>query len=402
MSVSDRDSRLEYLHSVLAQLWPSAGSSQATPALVVVPGRGAPRLLVPVRPRRAAAAAAIRYTAQQGPADRLRGLALAAAAAVGWCSWLPLERAPQPEAGGGSIDDYLAAALGTPVVSALALTAARANRKPVLQVFDRRGRTIAFAKVGVNALTDALVDTEAAALAILARDRPAGVRTPRVLHHGGWRGHSVLVSSPLAPARPVGVGPRLDDAMRAVVCSGRHDRAAARAGEGYLATVRAGAIAAAEQGAATAGRMDRWLELFDAAAGAGAAELAVGRWHGDWTPWNCARHRDGVQVWDWERFDEAVPAGYDRLHYALNTAARSAGLPAAGRDVIAAAPELLRGWVPDAAAARTTAMLYVLHLAHRYVLDDPAGRLVHSRVEEWALPAVGAHLPAASHGGERR
>ena len=40
------------------------------------------------------------------------------------------------------------------------------------------------------------------------------------------------------------------------------------------------------------------------------------RWHGDLTPWNCARQPDGqLWAWDWESSEPDVVAGLDAVHW---------------------------------------------------------------------------------------
>ena len=43
--------------------------------------------------------------------------------------------------------------------------------------------------------------------------------------------------------------------------------------------------------------------------------IALTASHGDYVPWNVLSGRPRPAVWDWERFDRAVPAGSDRIHY---------------------------------------------------------------------------------------
>ena len=63
---------------------------------------------------------------------------------------------------------------------------------------------------------------------------------------------------------------------------------------------------------------------------AGDMSLAMGSWHGDWTPWNMASTSAGLLLWDWERFTEGVPLGFDALHYRLQQG-RGAGASRAAR-----------------------------------------------------------------------
>jgi hypothetical protein len=61
----------------------------------------------------------------------------------------------------------------------------------------------------------------------------------------------------------------------------------------------------------------------------GDLTLEFGDWHGDWVPWNMARHRDGLLVWDWENRAPDVPIGFDLAHQAFQTALSTHGKPAA-------------------------------------------------------------------------
>ena len=43
------------------------------------------------------------------------------------------------------------------------------------------------------------------------------------------------------------------------------------------------------------------------------------RWHGDLTPWNCARDDGGqLWVWDWESSEPDAVAGMDPLHWVIS------------------------------------------------------------------------------------
>ena len=77
------------------------------------------------------------------------------------------------------------------------LGAARANRKPVLQLLTPRGQTAGFAKISVNPLTRDLILAERAALDTLATASLQALTVPRVLHHGQWQGREVLIMDAL-------------------------------------------------------------------------------------------------------------------------------------------------------------------------------------------------------------
>src|SRR5699024_5627001 len=77
---------------------------------------------------------------------------------------------------------------------------ARANRKPVLALFAADGRRLGFAKMGVDAFTDAQVVREKQSLTEPQSVRIPGVRTPALLDFGTWADHRVLVTGALAPS----------------------------------------------------------------------------------------------------------------------------------------------------------------------------------------------------------
>lgn len=382
---ADASERLHFLADTLDLLWPGIGSSARGPAMTVVPNVRAPRLLVPTRPRRAAARALRRYTAQQGVRERTAGVALGLLVRAGWCDRLPRVNARAP--GAETIDDHLGEVLGTPVVTALALTRERPNRKPVLFVFDTAGRLVAFAKVGVSPLAARLVDAEAAALRRLAAAAPTALSYPQIRNHGRWRGLPVLVTTPLPMGgAPRSDDPRLADAMAAVSAI---DPGSAPA---YLDALRARAVALG----AAAGP---WRELFETTAVVrDLAPVEVGAWHGDWTAWNCARRGPQIAVWDWERFTAPAPVGFDMLHFVLNreVKGRRDRFGPAAAELVADARYLLSRWRLSADAARTTTLLYILDIALRYIADDLRSTDPGGRVEQWAFPIVRSHLSATT------
>ncbi|HEY5032196.1 MAG TPA: hypothetical protein VIJ54_06960, partial [Actinomycetes bacterium] len=126
--------------------------------------------------------------------------------------------------------------------------------------------------------------------------------------------------------------------------------------------------------------------------------LPAGAWHGDWNPGNCAVVRDRVLVWDWERYETGVPAGFDALHLCLQSAIGSGADPsaAAGR-MMAEAAELLAPFGVAPVDARLVGMLYLWGLGARYAKDDQvaAGAAV-GRLETWLLPILHEALSAES------
>ena len=346
----------------VAALWPDAevgdeAGAGAVRELVFLPSADRPRLLLPAGVPAAAASALRRYSHDLGPRARATRALTATAVRAGRADRALRDRLYVTGAG-ESIEDRLGELLGRPVVVSVGLGSARANRKPILHVLTPRGEPVAFVKVGDTEMARELIAGEAAALARLAERSFQRLRVPRVLHHGEWRGMTLLVLTPL-PTRALSLRPRRGApvaAMRELTGATRRVPLAASTFWPRFADVPLDDPDQRKRFADAAGRIG---EAY------GADEVEFGAWHGDWTPWNMAWHGGRLQLWDWERFDPDVPAGLDLLHYRCQTGAGYDTWP----DRALLAPFGQR----DRAAAVTTE-LYVLELTRRY-LDAAQGDL---------------------------
>jgi hypothetical protein len=383
------------LSDVCAVLWPppaSASLLRGRPArgregdLLVLPFARKPRLLVPSG-RRASAAAVRRYgepgsvTAWAG--SRALALALAGgAAAAGLGGRLRVRAVP----GTDTIEAYLRSVLGHDVLISIHLGEARANRKPVLQLLTPRGEAAGFAKISVNPLTRDLIRAERAALNTLAAEDFRELTVPRVLHQGQWQGREVLIMNalPVWRRRKALRPAQLTAAMTELAAVGGRSHGPLT-GSDYLNRLRS-RLEASQAGpdrAALGAALDTL-----AAAG---AELSFGAWHGDWTGWNMASTADGLLVWDWERFDLGVPAGFDFLHYRLQSDVVRRRRPAleAADDCVRNAPGWLAPLGVATAEAHLIAILYLAELSTRYLADRQAeagARL--GQPGTWLIPAI--------------
>jgi hypothetical protein len=380
-----------------AVLWPapatvSAARGRAVRAgdreFILLPRASRPRLVVPSG-RRAGAAGVRRY-GEPGSVRAWAGsraLALALACGAGAAGLGGRLRVCAP-AGTETIETHLGSVLGHDVLISTHLGAARANRKPVLQLLTARGQTAGFAKISINPLTRDLIRAERAALDTLAGMSLRGLSVPRVLHHGSWQGHDVLILSALPTwrsRRKLRPG-QLAAAMAEVAAVGGQRRGPVGS-SGYAGRLRA-RLAAAPAGAEGAA-LGAALEALTAAAG--AAELTFGAWHGDWTGWNMASTAGGLLVWDWERFTQDVPVGFDRLHHRLQSAVvhRRQPPPLAAAECIGSAAATLAPVGVAAAEARLTAIFYLADLSVRYLADRQAeagARL--GAPGTWLIPAI--------------
>lgn len=290
---------------------------------MALPNARSPRLLVPVGNPLASARAMLRFSAALSGPDTVKRLGVSSLLRGRAAAAFPDRITVQERA--GSLREHLGDVLGEPIDFSLGLGTARANRKPVLQVFDRRGRSMAFVKFGGTSVTDALVQAEAAALEQLAAaGLPRRLEVPRLLHVGQWGGSWLVVMTALEtvlwqrPSRQLEVP--VDEV--ALLHSAFGD------GSRPLDQMPLWDTMQAAQASLSASPVrERLGEALERLRVLGADRpLPVGAWHGDFTPWNISRRRGRLQVWDWERFETGVPAGLDRCHYTVNAVCRRDGV----------------------------------------------------------------------------
>jgi len=406
-TADDLRRRATYLAEVIDQLYPGARQDKPTTPYIVVPGRRKPRVLIPAADRKVAAAALSRYAR---PAAR--GARLKRDAAV-WALRLGVDRLLLPHrvkvGGAEGIDDHLASLLGHEVHLSIHIGPARANRKPVLQILDGDANTVAFAKLGVNALTRELVDAETAATRRLSEYADLKLlRVPRLLHSGNWNGHNLMVTSALpAWAAPAELGPaRRVAAMRELADTCGNSRSPL--GESnYAARLRSRLKALSESAEPDADTLHTAGEtLLDRYA---ATELSFGAWHGDWSPWNTRETAEVIYLWDLERFETGVPYGFDAAHYRLqdDIITKGADPTTAVLGLVADAPAILAPMGVAPSEAEATALLYLVDLAARYMGDqaERAGAALGA-LGRWLLPTLLRHIarqrttPTESTGGQ--
>jgi hypothetical protein len=364
----------------VAGLWPPparavvarrTGAGQV--GYLVVPSLRRPRVLMPLR-----VADADRMLSRHGgnPAERAVRLLWRAGVRSTLAERLPAQRLAVTPAPDG-IETHLADVLGHPVRMGVLLGPPRANLKPVLQIFDEIGATVAFAKLGMTALTTALLETEASALALLAARPRSTFTAPTLLHHGNWHDTPVLVQQALSLSQSEQAAPGAPVDVMAEIAAVNGISTRRLSGSRFLDGVhvddgRPDAIAQAvpqrwhDVDLSPFARLnDRLLSVDD---------CPFGSWHGDFGPWNMATDGTFVEVWDWERFEVDVPVGMDAAHYraqvdiaARGDAERSWGAMVA--DVAAVQTAL----GVDAGAAETVAACYLVAICARYRRDAATG-----------------------------
>lgn len=346
-----------------------------------VPNRRSPRLLVPASPSAAAARSMMRFSASLSAREAVGRLGLAAALRVGAGRFLPDGLTVAPRHAGG-LADHLAAALGVEsVVFSLGVGTARANRKPVLQVFDTDGRSLAFVKLGVTEVSRTDVTAEAESLRLLeASPLPTTLEVPRLLHLGEWEGMTVLAMTALRtsfaqrPRAQWHVPHALMDSFGRAFGSGSVRRLVE-----MPLWARIAADVAQLPPTAVQASLSRSLERL--APYADGADFVEATWHGDWTPWNMARAHRRTQLWDFERLESGVPLGLDALHYGVNTYTRAHGLsvPHVRAGLVMGRPACEDRGSADAVLAAT--YLATITVRYQKSVHRIGGHLVSDRAE---------------------
>ncbi len=373
----------DYAARIVRLLWPDQPTpgpeTEAGSGLLALPSARTPRLLVPAAHRRAAASAARRYNLRPESKARLSTALLALGLQTGLLQCMLRSRSGMPggTAQAGSITAHLRGVVSPTCVVAVYVGIPRGNRKPVLLALEPDGRLLAVAKLGTSALTRRLIVNESAALRRLAAARPSGVTVAEVLFAGEWGGFELLVQSALPkPGRmPSDAASQRDRAAASIAAVGGIERPALVTGPVLSRLDERVAVLPAGPSRDVASQA-----LAELRRAVPELALAVGSWHGDWTPWNlAATATHQLMVWDWERFTSGVPIGYDALHYDAQVAGRFPGGPATAlRGTRQSLGRLLAPYDLDPATHVPVFALYLLEMLVRYTEDDqaklPAGR----------------------------
>ena len=311
--------------------------------LVVVPSANRPRLLLPST-RRAAVASLRNHSALRSPSVHTARTALAAALGLGLPQAVFRDRLVFGSGGervSPPLVEHLRSVLGVPALDvAVAVGPPAPNRKPALQLLTPSGDAVGFAKVGWNGFTRDLVANEASTMASLPLDGLRTVSTPRVLHHGSWRGLELFVTSalPLGARRFHGSAPPIRAAAELAAAHGTS--VGGFATSSYWTELRAerasGDRVAEDLGPALDGIERRF----------GTMELTYGAWHGDWAPWNLAVEGGRLWVIDWEHARRGVPVGLDAVHFRFQVEflRRKRTLPESAERTARAAGRTSAGW----------------------------------------------------------
>lgn len=272
------------------------------------PSADKPELFVPLASPAVSATSLRRYHDGRSHADRAKTLAALLAARA---NLLRLAPGDEVHIGPFRIVDQLAEALDErSLCVSITLGPRRRNRKPVLQLIRPDGTAVGFAKVGWSPFTRQLVDNEASWLQALAGSTPAGVEIPNVLARLEDDDRLVVVTSPLQTSARSGLDGELESDT--IVEIGRS-----------LGSRRVRFDELPHGASLRNGRLADVVDVAAMTAAHTAADIEIGLWHGDLTPWNTSTAGGSTQIWDWEFADDNRPVGFDLLHNAFERVRRA-------------------------------------------------------------------------------
>ena len=340
---------------------------------VVVPNLRKPKFLVPVGAPVASRAAFSRYLTSDSTRAKALGwlTALAFGSGIGprvarsrvfvsidpsvprseWSHWLLLRH----------FDEVLEA---DDLVAYLPVRRAIPNAKPTMRLFERSGAPKGYAKIGWSPATREVVRNEAHALSSVS-DQLTTLQAPALAASGVWQGNDYAIAAPL----PAGVGPyrqepsTTPELLLDIARSGHRSRSALAASP-FARRLRADLARSTSAEPEASQVLLEWLTRLETR----KDELAFGRWHGDFVPWNLGTTAQGPVAWDWEYSDPDVPVGFDLVHWhfqhSLSPADGTLSASVAAADSVASRLTTL-GVAPESVGLVTS--LFVLEVCTRAV-----------------------------------
>lgn len=385
-------------HRVSLQRRPQGLSQGTTFLLLPKPSRAT--LIVPTAPRRVTAAALRNYKSPSTRRGRWQATGLQQAGRFGFAKMVPGVARITAVDSSDSLVNHLSDVMREQITVGIHLGPPRANQKPVLQIMRSSGECIAFAKVGINPLTCERVASEISALQRVTEADLTHLSVPRVLHHGTWNSLAYVVLAPVQTWAAEGIrkSSRLAAMRELAEVFGRHS-VPLRDLDWWKQTQEHLAAASSDRegralASAAAVVTDRW----------GDRRIDIGTAHGDWTPWNMATPSGRCVVWDWERFSEGIPIGFDALHYDLQTTVRIKGKsPREALECVAARADHLVGQNGAAPTDGDLVLaLYMVGLGERFVSDGQLkAEARKGSLFTWLLPGMEALLQRQESGPDR-
>lgn len=281
-------------------------SRDSSERYVVLPRVSEPRIVVDRDHPQAMREAVERFAASRTKSRAVRSLAAGGSALL---SKTKAQWSIDARESGETLRDHLCDVLDADVRLSITIGPPRPNRKPVVRCYGENG-LLAVAKLGPDPHTALLVESEGRWLDAMAARPLRGVMTPPLLHSGVYGDCALVVMGALDLESDLGVDFADVPVEVARELSDRHESGQQLLDTKWWHDLRRRVDC--HELASVAAQMVQAQDHPE------SRSLRISAWHGDWSPWNMGRSRDGkLCIWDWERATIGVPAGFDiaHLHY---------------------------------------------------------------------------------------
>lgn len=281
---------------------------------IVLPSRGAPRLLLPQSDPRTTLAGTQVYAPYKRASRIMKGVLLRIIR-TGWSDWvrrkvlvaskeaLPLERLVTEITGECN------------PIFALSLGKYTAVRKLTVQVMRPGGEILGYIKLPLTASAVQRVRHEATVLERLGHFPALRPHIPRLLYDGPWNDTYLLFQSPMVgepgPARFARMHEEFLGTLRTI-------HPVKRTGQNLIETVASTWKTASPLLGARWQALAREV-LRRAARNLDTVMLPCGIMHGDFTPWNTRTREQRLNLFDWESAHWEAPVGWDTFHFHVQT-----------------------------------------------------------------------------------
>ncbi len=272
------------------------------------------RVLLAVTPGAGLGRALWSHNRLRAPRERVKRVALASVSALAGIARTPGSRlgvvgrlsVRSVEQGARPLNRVLADRHGLPSSRfMLVLRPVDRHYKPTLTLLSSGGKPVAFAKYAWRAETAAMVRTEGQALAELQLPHSGELAIPELIGTGEFEGNPYVLTRPLtSKARRSGRELPSEQVHRELLGPLRTAPAAEATND----------LRAADASCRSSSLLEHARDLLVQVWPRG---VALGRSHGDWTPWNLAVSGSTTYAWDWEHYARWRPAGVDIVHWCL-------------------------------------------------------------------------------------
>jgi len=291
---------------------------------IVLPSFSQPKLLVPIKPRRAALVTLHLYNPR-----RVKGIllkqSLKLALTSGLTAHLPLPKVQFIFSKEAQPNDLLHQKvkdiIGRDDLSIGMYTGTNTvHKKPVLSIVTKKGELVAIGKIGLDPETVALVQNEGATLQELSHTPLADHMIPKLLYASPWGEKYILLLTPpkgKLQRAPNDLSTIHVNFLKELINQGCYTTSLCKSEYWNTLLTRINTLITTENLPFWPAVWNSCLKLIQEKLG--NTELSFARAHGDFVPWNTYLVNDKLYVFDWEYSRCGMIVGWDIFHFYTQT-----------------------------------------------------------------------------------